>query len=347
MSAEASGIDGDLDQAALGRFLDGELGSGRLAITRIKGGQSNPTYIVDHGGRRMVLRKKPAGDILPGAHAIEREFRVQSALARTDVPVASPVLLCEDEGIIGTPFYLMDWVEGRVFHDAALPGVDAQQRHAMYLAAAETMARMHALDPEAIGLGDYGRPGNYFERQIKRWAGQYEAAGRSIPAIDTIVPWLRETLPPDDGRSSIAHGDFRFGNLMFHPSEPRVVAVLDWELSTLGHPLADLGFCCMPWHTSPDEFGGVLGLDHAQMGIPAQALFVERYFATAAPTAPLQPFHVAFGLFRFAVIFVGIAERAAAGIAAGDDTSRAGHLAERFAQRSLEAAGLAAPGTER
>lgn len=332
----------DFNPAALTAYLAARFGPGEPALERIGGGQSNPTYFVDYGDRRMVLRKQPAGPILRGAHAVDREFRVLSALAGTDVPVPRPILFEADATVLGTPFYLMERVEGRVFHDAALPGLDPGERRAIYLAMAGTLAALHAVQPDAIGLGDYGRPGNYFERQLARWSRQWQESPQDgIPDLDRLSDWLSQHLPPDDGRVAIAHGDFRIGNLLYHPSEPRVVAILDWELSTLGHPLADLGFCCMPWRTAPDEYGGILGLDRAALGIPDETTFVDRYFARAVPTAPLKPFHVAFALFRFAVIFVGIADRAAAGSAAGENAARLAPLAARFAARGLEAAGIA------
>lgn len=331
----------DFESAALASYLAARFGPGELALERVGGGQSNPTYFVAFAGRRMVLRKQPSGPILRGAHAVDREFRVLSALADTNVPVPRPILFEPDPSTLGTPFYLMERVEGRVFHDAALPGLDPAERRAVYLAMAETLAALHSLQPEAIGLGDYGRPGNYFERQLARWSRQWkESPQEGIPDLDRLADWLASNLPPDDGRVAIAHGDFRVGNLLYHPTEPRVVAILDWELSTLGHPLADLGFCCMPWRTTPDEYGGILGLDWAGLGIPDEATFVRRYFGRAMPTAPLQPFHIAFALFRFAVIFVGIADRAAAGSAADENASRLAPLAARFAARGLEAAGI-------
>lgn len=330
----------DFDVAILSDWLTVEFGPGETAVERISGGQSNPTYFVDHAGRRLVLRKKPAGPILPGAHAIEREFRVLSALSRADFPVPRPVRLVETDEILGTPFYLMEHLEGRVFADAALANVTPVERGGIYLAMAETLARLHALEPNEIGLGDFGKAGNYFGRQLARWSRQYaESPSDRLPALERLIRWLGDNLPDDGGRTTIAHGDFRIGNLMYHPQEPRVVGVLDWELATLGHPLADLGFCCMPWVTSPDEFGGILGLDFAQAGIPSQAEFVEHYYRFAAPTPPLRPFHVAFALFRFAVVFVGIADRSRAGNAADANARRFAPLASRFAQRGLDVIG--------
>jgi aminoglycoside phosphotransferase (APT) family kinase protein len=329
----------DFDPSQLEAFLARELPqeAGQLTLERISGGQSNPTYFITYGTRRMVLRKKPAGLILQGAHSIEREFRILKSLSVTDVPVPTPLLLVEDSAVLGTPFYLMERVEGRVFSDCALAELTRDQRAPLFSAMAETLAGLHRIRPDEIGLSDYGRPSNYFERQITRWTRQWQQSfSPPIADLDRLVEWLPAHMPRDDGAVSIAHGDFRLGNLMFHPTEPRVVAILDWELSTLGHPLADLGFCCMPWYTAPDEYGGILGLDLEALGIPSEEAFVARYRAKARPTAPLQPFHVIFALFRFAVIFVGIADRARAGNAAGDNAEVIGPLARRFAARAMD-----------
>lgn len=327
-----------VDPETLGRWLAARAdGSGAPSLRRIGGGQSNPTWFVDWAGRALVLRKKPEGPIQPGAHAVEREFRVLRALARTDVPVPRALWLEEDAAVLGTPFYVMERLEGRVFDDGSLPGVTPEDRRAMYLDMARVLARLHAVRPDAVGLADYGRPGNYFERQIARWTKQYRASdGPRIAALDTLVDWLPANMPPDDGAVAIAHGDFRVGNMMFHPTEPRVVGVLDWELSTLGHPLADLGFCVIPWHSAPAEYGGLLGTDWRAAGIPERADFIRAYHAHARPTGPLLPFHVAFALFRFAVIFVGIADRARAGSAASAEAAELGPLAARFADRAIE-----------
>lgn len=328
----------DFDPAALRGFLDATFGRETdFALERISGGQSNPTYFVTHGGARMVLRKQPNGPILKGAHAIDREFRVLQCLHPTGVPVARPILFHEDPGMLGTPFYLMERVEGRVFTDCALPGLEPAERRALWMGLADALAAMHAVRPDEVGLGDYGRPGNYFERQIARWTKQWHASSSApIPELDRLAEWLPANLPPDDGAVSLAHGDFRMGNMIFHPTEPRVVAILDWELSTLGHPLADLGFCVMPWHTSPEEYGGILGLDHAVLGLPSEEEFIARYMAGNPGASPLLPFHKAFALFRFSVIFVGIADRAKAGTAAGGNAAQIAPLARRFAIRALE-----------
>lgn len=323
----------------LNAFLDATFGRGELGIERIGGGQSNPTFFVDHGERRMVLRKKPAGEILPGAHAIEREYRVLQALEGTGVPVPKALLLHDGSDVIGTPFYLMERLDGRVFHDCSLRDVPAGERAALYFAMARAMAKLHEVDPATVGLGDYGKAGNYFQRQLSRWSRQYrESPSERISALDELIEWLSENLPPDERRLAITHGDFRLGNMLFHPTEAKVVAILDWELSTLGDPLADLGFCCMPWHTAPTEYGGILGLDRRQLLLPEKDEFVEEYYRAAIPTQKLLPFHVAFALFRFAVIFVGIADRARAGNAAGGNAEEVGPLARAFAQRALEVA---------
>lgn len=337
MTASETAAPPDFDTDRLGTFLAQRLG-GRadMRLKRINGGQSNPTYFVTYGGERMVLRKKPAGPILPGAHAIEREFRVLNALHPTDVPVPRPILLHEDPALLGTPFYLMERVEGRVFSDCALPELAVPDRRDIYFGMADTLAKLHALRPDEIGLSGYGRPGNYFERQIGLWTKQWRASpSERIAALDELADWLPRHLPDDDGAVSIAHGDFRLGNMLFHPTEPRVVAILDWELSTLGHPLADLGFCCMPWHTASSEYGGILDLDIAAMKLPDEAEFLARYYASAIPTARLQPFHIAFALFRFAVIFVGIADRARSGNAASANAVEVAPLAGQFAIRAL------------
>lgn len=325
----------------LAGFLDERFGAAPLTIEPVSGGQSNPTFFVTHGPRRMVLRKKPDGPLLKGAHAIEREFRVLSALYPTGVPVPRPILLQEDATLIGTPFYLMERVEGRIFTDASLPDLPRTDRAAIWMGLADALAALHAVDPATVGLADYGRPGNYFERQLARWTGQLQASpGPHIEMLHRLAALLPPLLPPDDGAVSIAHGDYRLGNVIFHAVEPRVVAILDWELSTLGHPLADLGFVVMPWHSGPDEYGGILGLDHAALGLPAEADFVARYRAGLPSAGPLFPFHRAFALFRFAVIFVGIADRARAGTASDARAASLAPLAGRFAQRALEVLGL-------
>ncbi len=325
----------DFAPERLETFLRERFGSGSLELQRISGGQSNPTYFVTFAGRRMVLRKQPAGEILRGAHAIDREFRVMRAFGATDVPVPQTILYHPDAELLGTPFYLMERVEGRVFSDARLPGMAPAERRAIYLSMAETLARLHGKSPDEIGLAGFGRPGDYFARQLHRWTSQLAAssfAGNAV--LNDLARQVAELLPEDDGLISIAHGDFRLGNLLYHPAEPRVVAVLDWELSTIGHPLADLGFAAIPWHSQPDEFGGLLG--HVSKGIPTEAEFFAAYRTVLPAVPPPSVFHIAFALFRFAVVFVGIADRAAAGNAADPEAARYAPLAERFAVRAQE-----------
>ncbi|WP_136444032.1 phosphotransferase family protein [Pacificoceanicola onchidii] len=328
-------MNADFDPARLEGFLAEFFGDAPLALERVEGGQSNPTYFVTHGTRRMVLRKQPDGPILRGAHAVDREYRVLSALHPADVPVPRPISFCSDPEVIGTPFYLMERVDGRVFADGALADADPSERHALWMGLADALAKLHAVNPEEVGLGNFGRPGNYFERQIARWSRQWhESTHPPIPELDCLAEWLVDNQPDDDALVSIAHGDYRMGNVLFHPTEPRVVAILDWELSTLGHPLADLGYCCMAWHTAPEEYGGLLGLDYPSLNLPEEAEFVGRYMAKSRSGSALTAFHKAFALFRFAVIWVGIADRVKAGTAAGTE-SPAG-MAERFARRGLE-----------
>ena len=310
-----------------------------MTLARIGGGQSNPTYLVSSGERSVVLRKQPGGSILPSAHAVDREYRILTALAGTDVPVPRTILFHRERDVVGTPFFLMERLEGRVFPEYALPGLAPAERRALYFAMAETMARLHRVDWNALGLADFGRAGNYFARQISRWTRQWhEFRVREDANVDRLVSWLPRHVPPGD-ETTIAHGDFRFGNLMFHASEPRVIGVLDWELSTLGHPLADVAFNCIAWRTAPDEYGGLLGLDLAALGIPARDEYVARYCAMAGRSDGPTVFHEAFALFRMAVILEGIAVRARRGSAASEDAAEVGGLSARFARRAVELIG--------
>ncbi len=329
----------DFDADTLDRFLEGSVegARGALQITRIPGGQSNPTYFINKGPLRLVLRKQPAGAILPSAHAVDREYRVMRALAGAGAPVPAMVLYHAGRDVTGTPFYLMERLEGRVFHDNALPGLSPVERRAAYHSMAETLARLHSVDAAAAGLADFGRPGNYFARQIARWARQWALSKtRDIPDIEKLIAWLGAHIPGDE-TAAIVHGDYRFGNLMLHPTEPRVIAMLDWELSTLGHPLADLAHSCIGWHAKPEDYGGLLGLDTAALGVPLESEYIETYMRAAPRGARLLPFHTAFALFRFAVIFEGIAARVLQGNASGDNAAAAGRLSAVFARRAVEA----------
>jgi len=306
---------------------------GPMAVLRIGGGQSNPTYRLKFAASEVILRKQPTGELLPSAHAVDREFRVQSALATTDVPVPRMLHLCEDRAVIGTLFYVMAALDGRVVHDSAIPGATPAERAAMYDAMNDVLARLHKVDWRAVGLAGFGRPGNYFDRQIARWTRAWHASKtREIPELDRLAEWLPARVPAGD-ETAIVHGDFRLGNLMFHAREPKVIALLDWELSTLGHPLADLAFNCLLWHSSRAMYYGIADLDHAALGIPSQDAYVARYCARTGRTEGITPFHLAFACFRFAVIFEGIAKRAQIGTAAGADAEQVGRLSVDYARR--------------
>lgn len=333
----------EFDPARLDAFLRAAIPGlgGEMALRRISGGQSNPTFFVTYANRALVLRKKPPGELMPSAHAVDREARVLRALAGSAVPVPPVVLFHAGEEVVGTPFYVMERVEGRVFGSCDLPGAAVAERRAMYLSIAETLARLHEVDWQAAGLSDFGRPGNYFARQVGRWTKQWESQRfRDIPDLTRLAAWVGAHIPEDDGEASIVHGDYRPGNVMFAPDGPRVVAVLDWELSTIGHPLADLAFATIAWRSAPGEYGGMRGLDLEGLGIPGEDAFVAHYYASRTRAAPrLLPFHIAFAMFRFAVIFEGIAARARAGTAASADAAEVGELSRAFALRGLESIG--------
>ena len=325
----------------LDAFLRGKLGglSGEMRLDRITGGQSNPTFFVSYDNRRMVLRKKPAGPILPSAHAVDREVRVLNALAGTSVAVPEVILFHPDDDVLSTPFYLMERVEGRVFASSDLPGADPDEREAMFMAYAEQLARLHDVDWRAAGLEGFVRPEGYFARQIARWGKQWDGERfRDIPDLTRLRARLEDAIPPDGEAPTVCHGDFRIGNMMFHPTEPSIVAVLDWELSTIGHPMADLGYSVICWRSKPDEYGGLLGLNLGELGIPEEDAYLRHYYdRRQTACGRLQPFHVAFAMFRFAVIFEGIAARARSGTASGADAAQVGDLSMAFAARGLQA----------
>jgi aminoglycoside phosphotransferase (APT) family kinase protein len=327
------------DEAALARYLGPRLpGFAQGCVVRqFQGGQSNPTFHLATPDGAYVLRKKPGGKLLPSAHAVDREYRILSALWGTGVPVPRTRLLCEDPEVIGTIFYVMDYLPGRIYADRTMPGVDAGHRRAAFLDMADVLGRLHRLSPQVVGLGDFGKPGGYVARQIDRWTKQYRAANLSEePAMERLIPWLAaRAVVPDETR--IAHGDFRLGNLILHPAEPRVIGVLDWELSTLGHPLADLAYCCLPWRTSP-ELQGVAGLDVP--GLPSEAEFVSRYSEAAGRPIPADlDFFVVFSLFRWAAIVAGVYRRGLDGNASDPNAvAVAGEKFRRLARRGWEIA---------
>ncbi|AWB35486.1 phosphotransferase family protein [Orrella marina] len=302
----------------------GDLGlatNGPLQVTVLSGGQSNPTYRVVAGSDTYVLRKKPPGKLLPGAHAIDREYRVMKALAGTEVPVPEMLAYCEDESVLGTAFYLMPFLDGRVYFDQTLPDLSPADRRAFYLDMNRVMAALHRVDPAAIGLADYGKAGNYFARQIGRWSRQYqEDPGDRIPEIELLIDWLGSRIPAgEDAR--IVHGDYRLDNVMLDPAAPRVIAVLDWELSTLGHPLADFSYHCMSWHIPPSLWRGIGGLDLQALGIPEQDEYIDLYVKATGLTQAREhwDFYLAYNFFRIAAILHGIGQRARKGNAASDD----------------------------
>ena len=296
---------------------------GPLSVEQFKGGQSNPTYKLVTPGRSYVLRRKPPGHLLRGAHAIEREARVMAALGPAGFPVPHIFGLCEDVGIIGTAFYVMEMVEGRIFWNSTFLGVSRDERPAYFDAMNATIAQLHALDPMSIGLGDYGRSGGYIERQIVRWTHQYlddTDAGR-LPEMDRLIEWLPAHIPPGD-ESAISHGDFRADNMIFHPSEPRVLAVLDWELSTLGHPLADFAYHLMMYRFPSSIIAGIAGENLAALNVPSEAAYVAAYCTrTGRVGIPSLDFYIAFNMFRFAAIIHGIKGRMIRGTAASADAA--------------------------
>jgi len=339
--AEQHAFDLDALSAYLTNHLEGY--AGPVKVSQFKGGQSNPTFRLDTPGAVYVMRAKPgpSSKLLPSAHAIEREFRVMRALHGSDVPVARMHLLCEDESIIGRAFYIMDFVDGRVLWDPCLPGLDTIQRTALYDEMNRVIAALHSVDVQARGLSDYGKPGNYFERQIGRWSKQYQLSETEpIEAMHRLITWLPARIPASAqaaARPCVVHGDYRLDNLIFHRSEPRVIAVLDWELSTLGHPLADFSYHCMAWHIPPDLFRGMGGLDLPALGIPDEHSYILRYCertgrSDADAVMADWNFYLAYNLFRIAAILQGIAKRAVEGTAASAQALEAGARARPLAE---------------
>ncbi len=321
-------------QDYLAAHIDGF--AGPIEVVQFRGGQSNPTYgLVASGGRRYVLRRKPPGKLLPSAHAVDREYRVMTALRDNAVPVAKTWCLCEDAAVIGSAFYVMDWVPGRILWDPSLPAFTPAQRGALFDEMNRVISALHSVDYTAAGLGDYGKPGNYFARQIDRWTRQYRASETErIEAMENLLDWLPQHIPPGD-ETSIVHGDFRLDNLIFDVDAPRIRAVLDWELSTLGHPLADFAYHCMTWHIPPGVFRGLAGLDLSALGIPSEQAYVAAYCARTRRAAIDQDhwdFYIAYNLFRLAGILQGIMGRVKAGTAASQQALEMGRAARPLAE---------------
>lgn len=322
------------DEASLEAYLRAHLEGfgGPCSICQFEGGQSNPTFLVESASRKLVLRKKPPGRLLPSAHAVEREYRVMRALASTDVPVCSMLLLCEDPGIIGTPFIVMEHVPGRVFHDPTLPGVAPEDRAAIYTHMSQVLVALHAVSAGEVGLGDFGRPGNYYARQISRWSRQYEASEtRPIPAMDRLASWLPDNIPASD-ETRVVHGDYRLGNMIIHPTEPRIVAVLDWELSTLGHPIADLAYNLMTYYLPSRRNPTLVRNDPPSTGIPSRQQQLESYCMLSGRDALTHwNFYLSFSMFRSAAIGQGVYKRGLDGNASSSTALKLGREVESTA----------------
>ena len=308
---------------------------GPLQIEQFKGGQSNPTYRITAGGKRYALRRKPPGKLLPSAHAVDREFKVIKALHGVGFPVARPYVLCEDDAVIGTAFYVMDCVDGRILWDQSLPGMSKGERRAIWEELNRVIALLHGIDYKAVGLGDFGKAGSYIERQVGRWSKQYLASETvKIEAMDNLIAWLPKNVPATD-ETTIVHGDYRLDNTVFPPTEPRMLAVLDWELSTLGDPLADFSYHCMSWHIPPGKFRGVEGLPLEELGIPSEREYVAMYFRRTGRKG-VDPstwdYYMAYNLFRIAAILQGIAKRVLDGTAASEHAREAGSRAPLMAE---------------
>lgn len=338
MSAASTTL--DFGQGELAEFLHGFLGRPvhDLSIRHTEGGMSNPTYFVNADGWKAVLRKQPRMKLAKSAHAIDREYRVLQALAATDVPVPAAYHYHDDPAVLGTPFYLMEWLEGRVYTAYATPGLARQERTALFRSMCQTMARIHRLDYRAIGLGDFGRPGNYFERQISRWSQIWDQCRKGAddnPDLDALLSWLQDRIPQSE-TLALCHGDFRIGNVMVHPTEARVVGVLDWELSTLGHPLVDVAFNTQAWWMAPEENGGLVGEDLESLGIPDEARYLDWYYAEVGTPEPLEDVHRAFAMFRGAVGSISVAMRGEQGNGTLPDSARIGRFLSRaYARRGL------------
>ncbi|MDZ4306346.1 phosphotransferase family protein [Allopontixanthobacter sp.] len=327
-----------LDEAKLTAWMEANVTgfAGPLTLTKFKGGQSNPTYRIDTPGQSYVLRRQPFGTLLPSAHAVDREYMAMAALYPTGFPVPRPFGLCEDPDVLGSKFFVMSLADGRSLWDGALPSCQPDERRAIYHAMIDTIADLHLQKPDEIGLSDFGKPSDYCARQIARWSKQYKLSEtETIPEMDRLIEWLPTTIPPQH-RSSIAHGDYRLDNLIFHKTEARIIAVLDWELSTLGDPIADFSYLMLNWISPPDGRAGIGGLDHAALGIPTMDEAVARYVARTGFPVPPMDWYFAFNLFRLAGIIQGIKKRVIDGTASSAHAREMSDRVLPLVQRAYE-----------
>jgi aminoglycoside phosphotransferase (APT) family kinase protein len=341
MSSQPANENSDQHNAALHTWLQQTLPdyTGHFQLQKFASGQSNPSFLLDIGCNKYVLRRKPAGELLASAHAVDREFRLISALQHTNVPVPTPIALCDDNDVIGSMFYLMSYEDGDIFWDPALPEAPTAERQGYYRALVESLARLHQVDYHALGLADFGRPGNYYARQLSRWTKQYRASASSeLPQMDALIQWLEQHLPDDDGQCSIIHGDYRLDNIIFHRGEAKIRAVLDWELATLGHPMADLAYYCMALrlpHNS--EIKGLQGEDLAVLNIPDEKAIIKHYCTVREIEEPGHwTFYLAFSFFRLAAILQGVYKRGLDGNASSDKALRMGRLVAPLAAQGLK-----------
>lgn len=334
----------ELDIERLKTYLNKVIGgcTGEMKLTKFAGGESNPTFRLDTASETYVLRRQPAGKLLKSAHAVDREFRVMRALQDTGVPVPKVIHLCADTSVIGSMFYLMEHVEGRIFLNAALPEVSSTERRDMYDEMNRVLAALHSVDVDAVGLTDFGRPGDYFARQLKRWTAQYRASEfQHIEEMERLINWLNENMPDDDGRQSLIHGDYRLGNVVFHPQQAKIIAVLDWELSTLGHPFADIAFQCMQLRMPGKNasLSGLAGVDRGALNIPTEEDYLRAYCERMGfAEIPCWEFYLIFNFFRLAAILQGVAKRGQLGNASSSKADTMGTLVRPLADTAMQIA---------
>ncbi|MBI5014958.1 MAG: phosphotransferase family protein [Deltaproteobacteria bacterium] len=340
-----NGSVGAFDEGFLATYLERHVEGfkGPVRAEKFTGGQSNPTFLLRAASGNYVLRRKPPGQLLKSAHAVDREYRVMRALRDSEVPVPRVHHLCDDDEVVGSTFFLMDFVPGRVFWSAALPELEPAARGACYDEMSRVLAAIHSVDVSAVGLGDYGSTGNYYERQLKRWSQQYRASEtETVEAMEALMSWLPSHMPKDDGRVSLIHGDYRLDNFIFHPERSRIVAVVDWELSTLGHPLADLAYQCMQWRIPAEgPLPGLGDMDRARLGLPTEEEYVAAYCRRMGLESVADwSFYLAFGFFRFAAILQGVLKRSLDGNASNDRALQMGALVRPLAVMGCGAARL-------